>query len=46
MVNGKVYVLSCSHMFHSNCLNAFERYSTHEVHCCPLCRSAYEKSHF
>jgi len=39
----KTYLLNCSHGFHVNCLNFFERYSTGAVPLCPLCRNAYEK---
>ncbi|TNV73938.1 hypothetical protein FGO68_gene14761 [Halteria grandinella] len=46
MVNCKVFLLSCSHMFHANCLCSFERYSMSQVHCCPNCRQPYQKSHF
>ena len=35
-------LLSCSHVFHTQCLASFERYA--QVRCCPLCRcQAYQK---
>ncbi|XP_050970781.1 RING finger protein 32 isoform X2 [Labeo rohita] len=38
-----VLLLSCSHLFHEPCLQAFERFC-HEVKpTCPLCRSHYAK---
>ncbi|CAD8208058.1 unnamed protein product [Paramecium octaurelia] len=46
MVNAKVFLLSCSHMFHANCLNSFERYSMAQINNCPICRQSYQKSHF
>ncbi|ETE72742.1 RING finger protein 32, partial [Ophiophagus hannah] len=36
-------LLSCSHMFHSTCLQAFEEFSLRERPICPLCRSCYQK---
>ncbi|XP_063001805.1 RING finger protein 32 [Elgaria multicarinata webbii] len=36
-------LLSCSHMFHSTCLQAFEEFSLGERPICPLCRSCYQK---
>ncbi|KAL7976497.1 hypothetical protein Chor_008446, partial [Crotalus horridus] len=36
-------LLSCSHMFHSTCLQAFEEFSLGERPICPLCRSYYQK---
>lgn len=41
----QVYLLSCSHMFHVNCINSFERYSQPN-NLCPCCRSRYEKRVF
>jgi hypothetical protein len=32
----KQIILSCSHIFHSNCLQSYERYT--RVKTCPLCR--------
>ncbi|XP_030045772.1 RING finger protein 32 [Microcaecilia unicolor] len=36
-------LLSCSHVFHHTCLQAFEDFSFGEIHICPLCRSCYQK---
>uniref|UniRef100_A0A8C5PRJ9 Ring finger protein 32 n=1 Tax=Leptobrachium leishanense TaxID=445787 RepID=A0A8C5PRJ9_9ANUR len=38
-----VVLLSCSHIFHFACLEAFEEFTTSDTHICPLCRSAYQK---
>lgn len=38
-------ILSCSHVFHKNCLSNFEKYA--QVKMCPLCRRRdYEKKNF
>ncbi|NXV41977.1 RNF32 protein, partial [Uria aalge] len=39
----QVVLLSCSHLFHHPCLQAFEEFSLGERHICPLCRSYYQK---
>ncbi|XP_060103897.1 RING finger protein 32 isoform X2 [Heteronotia binoei] len=39
----KTVLLSCSHMFHNACLQAFEEFSLGETPTCPLCRSCYKK---
>ncbi|NXK52250.1 RNF32 protein, partial [Chauna torquata] len=36
-------LLSCSHLFHHTCLQAFEEFSLGGQHICPLCRSYYQK---
>ncbi|KAK1885378.1 RING finger protein 32 [Dissostichus eleginoides] len=36
-------MLSCSHLFHQICLEAFESFSTENRPSCPLCRSVYCK---
>uniref|UniRef100_A0A3Q4HLP2 Ring finger protein 32 n=1 Tax=Neolamprologus brichardi TaxID=32507 RepID=A0A3Q4HLP2_NEOBR len=36
-------LLSCSHLFHQLCLEAFEAFSGDSRPLCPLCRSAYHK---
>lgn len=37
-------VLSCCHIFHQTCLEAFEQLTIGERHyCCPVCRSHYQK---
>ena len=39
----KQVVLSCSHVFHKNCIDSFEKFSNSKN--CPLCRAAsYEKT--
>ena len=40
-----IFLLSCTHVFHANCLNAFERYNIDKRNTCPCCRSEYEKMH-
>ncbi|KAF0682544.1 Aste57867_25342 [Aphanomyces stellatus] len=37
-----VTLLSCSHVLHADCLDAFESFNIYEVHLCPVCRSHYE----
>ncbi|KAM4026935.1 RING finger protein 32 isoform 1-T5 [Anomaloglossus baeobatrachus] len=39
-------LLSCSHVFHHACLQAFEEFSLGERLVCPLCRSPYQKKIF
>lgn len=36
-------LLSCSHVFHATCLQAFEEFSLDKHHVCPVCRSLYQK---
>lgn len=36
-------VLSCSHVFHRKCLDAFESFNIYEVLLCPMCRDPYLK---
>ncbi|KAJ0405751.1 hypothetical protein ATCC90586_007694 [Pythium insidiosum] len=36
-------LLSCSHVFHRECLGAFEEFNIYEVPLCPLCRAAYAR---
>lgn len=36
-------LLSCSHVFHATCLEAFEEFSLDTRHVCPVCRSLYHK---
>ncbi|XP_036378790.1 RING finger protein 32 [Megalops cyprinoides] len=38
-----VLLLSCSHLFHLCCLEAFERFCLEDQPVCPLCRSRYQK---
>ncbi|KAM4705189.1 RING finger protein 32 [Rhinophrynus dorsalis] len=38
-----VVLLSCSHVFHHSCLQAFEEFTVGESYICPLCRSDYQK---
>eukprot|EP00903_Cladosiphon_okamuranus_P011348 g10696.t1 len=35
-------LLSCSHVFHKACLEAFEGFNIYDVHLCPVCRQEYE----
>ncbi|XP_072184362.1 RING finger protein 32 [Excalfactoria chinensis] len=39
----QIVLLSCSHLFHHTCLEAFEELSLGVPHICPLCRSYYQK---
>ncbi|XP_006816105.1 RING finger protein 32-like [Saccoglossus kowalevskii] len=39
----KTILLSCSHVYHLTCLNAFEELSLGEKKVCPVCRSGYQK---
>ncbi|XP_068437572.1 RING finger protein 32 isoform X2 [Clinocottus analis] len=39
-------LLSCSHLFHQRCLEAFEAFSVESRPSCPLCRSVYHKKIF
>jgi hypothetical protein len=41
--NKNLYLLSCCHIFHSQCIESLERYSLTGKNLCPLCRSEYEK---
>ena len=36
-------LLSCSHVFHATCLQAFEEFSFEKHRVCPVCRSSYHK---
>ncbi|XP_032228491.2 RING finger protein 32 [Nematostella vectensis] len=36
-------LLSCSHVFHMTCLQAFEEFTTSTKHVCPVCRATYQK---
>ena len=37
-------LLSCSHIFHEKCIEAFEKYNADKlIHSCPVCRSAYTR---
>ncbi|XP_077124714.1 RING finger protein 32 isoform X1 [Ranitomeya variabilis] len=44
--NRPTVLLSCSHVFHNACLQAFEEFSLGERLVCPLCRSPYQKKMF
>ncbi|KAG9348037.1 hypothetical protein JZ751_004057 [Albula glossodonta] len=39
----RVFLLSCSHLFHCCCLEAFEHFCIEGQPVCPLCRSLYHK---
>ncbi|OHS94334.1 hypothetical protein TRFO_11191 [Tritrichomonas foetus] len=34
-------ILSCGHVFHSDCLSSFRKNSNPRNHCCPICRQLY-----
>lgn len=36
-------LLSCSHVFHNNCISSFEKFSIQKCPTCPICRSKYQK---
>ncbi|XP_028394244.1 RING finger protein 32-like [Dendronephthya gigantea] len=38
-----VVLLSCSHVFHKNCVDSFEQLSLNSSPICPVCRSPYYK---
>lgn len=38
-------LLSCSHIFHKKCLEAFEELSLNSANICPVCRSPYYKKY-
>lgn len=40
--NGDILLLSCSHIFHSKCIQSFEKFNENSIHLCPICRSAYD----
>lgn len=40
----KLTILSCSHIFHASCINAFEFYDPFKVHTCPICRQKYHRA--
>ncbi|XP_039982512.1 RING finger protein 32 [Xiphias gladius] len=39
----RTVLLSCSHLFHQLCLEAFEAFTANSRPSCPLCRSVYHK---
>ncbi|XP_042255949.1 RING finger protein 32 isoform X3 [Thunnus maccoyii] len=39
----RTVLLSCSHLFHQHCLEAFEAFTADSRPTCPLCRSVYHK---
>ena len=39
----KLTLLNCSHIFHENCLTAFEYYDLSNSHSCPVCRHKYTR---
>jgi hypothetical protein len=44
MANKRVIITSCTHCFHKNCLESFEKYDHVIDKRCPICRAAsYEK---
>jgi hypothetical protein len=42
----QVYLLNCTHCFHKNCLDSFEKFDTYYEKRCPICRGNYEKKEF
>jgi hypothetical protein len=44
--NNTVSLLSCSHVFHKNCIESFEDFNIYELLLCPLCRNPYQKRPF
>ena len=38
-------LLSCSHLFHVQCLSAYEHFSDSRNPLCPVCRTVYSKNH-
>ena len=43
MDNKQVYITSCSHCYHKNCLESFEKFDNYYGKRCPCCRQYYEK---
>lgn len=43
MYNKQVYITNCSHCFHKNCLESFEKFDNYYAKRCPCCRQNYEK---
>ena len=41
--NKSLYVLDCTHCFHKNCLDSFERFDPYYIKRCPICRANYTK---
>ena len=42
--DGREVLLSCSHMFHRNCLSSFENFMKSDERSCPVCRTTkYQK---
>ena len=41
--NKPLYVLDCTHCFHKNCLDSFERFDPYYIKRCPICRANYSK---
>eukprot|EP01084_Bolivina_argentea_P043507 80163_1 len=39
----KCVLLSCSHVFHNDCVQSFERFTLNRISTCPICRQEYEK---
>merc|ERR1712008_670434 len=39
----RVELLSCSHVFHSCCIDSFESFHVFERHICPVCRQNYQR---
>ena len=41
-----VALLSCSHVYHSTCLQTFEEFALSDRRQCPVCRSGYQRKIF
>ena len=41
--NKPLYILDCTHCFHKNCLDSFERFDPYYIKRCPICRANYTK---
>eukprot|EP00742_Colponemidia_sp_Colp-10_P009539 GILJ01010411.1.p1 GENE.GILJ01010411.1~~GILJ01010411.1.p1 ORF type:complete len:391 (+),score=23.92 GILJ01010411.1:30-1202(+) len=39
----EVCLLTCSHVFHSQCIQSFENFNVYDNRQCPLCRALYQK---
>ncbi|CAF0770858.1 unnamed protein product [Didymodactylos carnosus] len=46
VVKRPLFLLSCTHVFHSTCLETFEQLCCDQILSCPVCRTAYQKKSF
>ncbi len=42
----EIYIMSCSHSFHKNFLDSFEKFDNYFEKRCPVCRRNYEKKEY